>query len=182
MQPLALSVTFGDSSPRGRAKGVADKRLRGTCGSQSLSPFGAAPFTQGSLFSAETPNRQPHPKRRLSAQARGSLQLPRNTQPVPAKEQGRCPRGHSLLGALWFFLAARKNNNKLRTAASVQPAVVGPQHPFAAAQSFRLCGGGQRAFRAPFGNLRLPPDWRERTITLSALQKSCRQLQSAILL
>ena len=65
----ALSVTFGDSSPRGRAKGVADKRLRGTCGSQSLSPFGAAPFTQGILFSAETPNRPPNPKRRLSAQA-----------------------------------------------------------------------------------------------------------------
>ncbi len=26
-----------------------------------------------------------------------------------------------------------------------------------AAQRFRLCGGGQRAFRSPFGNLRFPP-------------------------
>ena len=75
-------------------------------------------------FLAETPNRPPNSKRRLSAQARGSLQLPRNTQPIPSKEQGRCPRGEHLLGALWFFLAARKNNNKLRATEIMPPTAI----------------------------------------------------------
>ena len=114
---MRVNAEFGMKLP-------GPERSFGACGRQSLSPYGAAPFTQGSLFSAETPNRQPNSKRRLSAQARGSLQLPRNTQPVPAKEQGRCPRGHSLLGALWFFLAARKNNNKLRATEIVPPTAI----------------------------------------------------------
>ena len=45
-----LSVAFGDSSPRGRAKRLANERLCGTCNRQSLSPFGEAPFAQGSLI------------------------------------------------------------------------------------------------------------------------------------
>ena len=86
-----------------------------------LSPQGTPLPYEGKL---KTPNRLPNPKCRLSAQARGSLQLPRNTQPVPAKEQGRCPRGHSLLGALWFFLAARKNKKHLRTAEIMPPTAI----------------------------------------------------------
>ena len=45
----ALSVTFGDSSPRGRAKGLARLQRCISRSKQSLSPFGAAPFAQGSL-------------------------------------------------------------------------------------------------------------------------------------
>ena len=45
-----LSVAFGDSSPRVRAKGLAEERLCETCNRQSLSPFGEAPFAQGSLI------------------------------------------------------------------------------------------------------------------------------------
>ena len=36
--------------PEGEPRGRADLRLRGACGRQSLSPCGAAPFTQGSLI------------------------------------------------------------------------------------------------------------------------------------
>ena len=86
-----------------------------------LSPQGTTLPYEGKL---KTPNRPPNPKCRLSAQARGSPQLPRNAQPVPAKEQGRCPRGHSLLGALWFFLAARKNKNKLRATEIMPPTAI----------------------------------------------------------
>ena len=84
--------------PEGEPRGRADLRLRGACGRQSLSPYGAAPFTQGSLFSAETPNRQPNSKRRLSAQARGSLQLPRNARPVPTQGKGEMPKRGTPLG------------------------------------------------------------------------------------
>ena len=50
IRPLALSVTCGDSSPRGRAKERARLRRCISRSSQSLCPFGAAPFTQGSLI------------------------------------------------------------------------------------------------------------------------------------
>ena len=49
-------------------------------------------------FSAETPNRPPNPKCRLSAQARGSLQLPRNTPPISSKGKGEMPKRGTPLG------------------------------------------------------------------------------------
>ncbi len=59
------------------------------------------------------------------------------------------------MGALWFFLSERKNNQQHRPVSSEQAGI----HPTliinaAVAPGFRLCGGGQRAFRSPFGNLR----------------------------
>ena len=78
-----------------------------------LSPFGAAPFTQGSLFSAETPKRQPHPKRRLSAQARGSLQLPRNARLAPSKDKGEMPKRGTPLGCSLVLSRSEKEQSTL---------------------------------------------------------------------
>ena len=97
--------------PKGEPRGRTDLRLRGACGRQSLSPFGAAPFTQGSLFSAETPNCQPNSKRRLSAQARGSLQLPRNARPVPSKDKGEMPKRGTPLGCSLVLSRSEKEQS-----------------------------------------------------------------------
>ena len=60
------------------------------------------------------------------------------------------------MGALWFFLSERKNNKLLKPVSSEQRLLLHLSINAAAAQGFRLCGGGQRAFRSPFGNLRPP--------------------------
>ena len=68
---------------------------------------------------------------------------------------GRCPRGVTPLGCS-LVLSLREKEQSSRTACCIRAFNRYPTLSItaAAAQRFRLCGGGQRAFRSPFGNLR----------------------------
>ena len=84
--------------------------------------------------------------------------------------KGRCPRGVTPLGCS-LVLSLREKEQSTKAACCIGAA--GSSHTLsinaAAAQGFRLCGGGQRAFRSPFGNLRAPFGWRERTGSMICL-------------
>ena len=83
--------------------------------------------------------------------------------------KGRCPRGVTPLGCS-LVLSLREKEQLTKTACFIRAANSRSALCIsaAAAQGFRLCGGGQRAFRSPFGILRFPPAGRKRQATTSA--------------
>ena len=101
---LVLSRSEKEQSPLPHCRNhAANRKLQSCPNATKRTPLKLLPLCpQGTPLSPagklKTPNRPPNSKRRLSAQARGSLQLPRNARPVPTKGKGEMPKRGTPLG------------------------------------------------------------------------------------
>ena len=74
-------------------------------------PSGQLPLHKGAFFQPRHPTASLTPSAAYPHKQGAVFNCPGILNLFHRRTKGRCPRGEHLLGALWFFLAARKNKN-----------------------------------------------------------------------
>ena len=102
------------------------RRLGSFCNAESAagnpsSPTGQLPLHKGAFFQPRHPTASLTPSAAYPHKQGAVFNCPGTPNLFHRRTKGRCPRGEHLLGALWFFLAARKNNHLIRAVANVPP-------------------------------------------------------------